>query len=434
MASPKASRSAVQTAATHLAALYDVEPFSGYELMHAPYSHRMLEVLVDIERYDELFSVPQCRHDVMHTLLHDLFSEFPNENETAGWSLPDALIFWELLVGMSKENAQSTFVKIDVFNAALQRRVGSQAAQALISAFVLTKPNSTFQLPADAHSADTRECAIATASETRFWIAPRPFLGPAFLSRLLSKLSEFDVDVSGRVGKSFELRMVARMEGLGISCRRGDLGRKGAKSGDSDLIIETDAVILLCEFKKKALTRLANSGNDLQLTADLARGLVTGVNQLAKQEIELRKTEKLRFTDGSELTRNDRRIVKIVISLSDHGGLHDASMVRHTLRVLQGASLTPRMAISAEQSELMAEVNLILGTLGRRSVEFSEIVDANKEGDLFDGLLFHNIFFIEQLLLRERTAEKFISALLLGMRVVTGTRDPFFDYEQFRPV
>jgi hypothetical protein len=76
----------------------------------------------------------------------------------------------------------------------------------------------------------------------------------------------------------------------------------------------------------------------------------------------------------------------------------------------------------------MEEVNVALKLLTARSQEFSELVDADARMDLYDGLLFHNVFFIEQLLMTERTADKLLGALTLGMRMVTGTRDPFFDH------
>jgi hypothetical protein len=123
--SPKAARRATQHAATNLAALYDVEPFSGYETMFPPYTRRILEVLVGIARYDELFTVPQCRHDVMHTLLWDLFGNLPSERTAAGWSIHDALALWQLLLDTSSENASSTFVKLERFRASLRVRVSA---------------------------------------------------------------------------------------------------------------------------------------------------------------------------------------------------------------------------------------------------------------------------------------------------------------------
>lgn len=420
-----------QKAAIHLGALYDVEPFNAYASMFPPYQHRIIEALLDIVRFDELFSVPQCRSQVMDALLKDLFGDFQIRDTDRVWSVPDALILWSLLLQFSRENSDSSFVDEGTFRDQLRGRVGRIAADAMLACFVLRSPNSAYRLPGDAHSADTRECAIAEASGNRLWLAPRPFLGPAFLSRLLSQLTKIDVDASSRIGRAFENRMYERLKALGMRCRRGDLGTKGAKSGDADLIVETGEVVALFEFKKKALTRRTNAGNDLQLVVDLAKGLIAGVNQLAKQEIELRRTGKLRFTDGSELHLDGRRIIKIVVSLSDHGGLHDAATVRHMLGIVQNIELSLNREVSAEHSAQISAVNKIFGTLRRRSLDFAELVNIDEEGDLFDGLLFHNIYFVEQLLLKERTGEKFLNALLVGQRLVTGTRDPFFDYAHF---
>lgn len=287
--SPRSVLSEIETAAKHVGALYDVEPFLVYETMFPPYPERILEVLVHVAIYDELFSIPQCQSDVMGPLLKEVIDAALDHqtSETLGWTANDAMHLWQLLIELIPGSATSTFVQQTLLKSMLSRRVGPKACDSLLRSFVLTAPNSTYRLPADAHDSNTRECAMAEASGDRLWIAPRPFLGPAFYARLLNTCTKIDKHASSRIGRAFEEHMYRRMTALGIPCRRGDLGTKGAKSGDADLIIETKEVICLFELKKKELTGKTNAGNDLQLAIDLARGLVHGVNQLAKHEMTL---------------------------------------------------------------------------------------------------------------------------------------------------
>ncbi|WP_146122853.1 hypothetical protein [Burkholderia multivorans] len=141
---PRALEQEVHEAATHLAALYDVEPFSSYENMFPPYPHRVFEVLVEVVRYDELFSIPQCRPDVMSRLLQDIFSNESDERGVAGWSAHDGMSLWHVLLSASKENSDSTFIKRAQLEEILRARVGRTVASALIDAFVVKAPNSSY--------------------------------------------------------------------------------------------------------------------------------------------------------------------------------------------------------------------------------------------------------------------------------------------------
>ncbi|WP_124618054.1 hypothetical protein [Burkholderia sp. Bp9143] len=134
---PRALEQEVHEATTHLAALYDVEPFNSFENMFPPYPHRVFEVLVEVIRYDELFSIPQCRPDVMSRLIQDIFSNESDDRGAAGWSAHDGMLLWHVLLNTSKENSDSTFIKRAQLEAILQARVGRAVASALIDAFVL---------------------------------------------------------------------------------------------------------------------------------------------------------------------------------------------------------------------------------------------------------------------------------------------------------
>jgi hypothetical protein len=119
----------------------------------------------------------------------------------------DVIILWRILLSLSAPNAASR----SRLQSLLRQNVGHAASVALLDSFVFSAPNSRYRVPADAAVADTRECAIVEASDDRYWIAPRPFLGPAFFARLVALYAKADKDTSSKIGLAFEVHLLDRM-------------------------------------------------------------------------------------------------------------------------------------------------------------------------------------------------------------------------------
>ncbi|TAL97060.1 MAG: hypothetical protein EPN73_07425 [Paraburkholderia sp.] len=423
--------------AKHFAALYEVEPFSVYETMFPPYPGKIVEVLKRIVQYDELFSIPQCDPMSMERLLRDLFEDISGTGHIGqtGWSFNNILALWTLLLSIVPRTGVSTFISQAQFRQLLTQRVGRSACDALLASFVLASPNRYYSTPADAVRSDTRECVIAVASGDRYWIAPRPFIGPAFFARLVTLYAREQKGISQKIGDAFEARMLQRVRALGVSCRRVEVvGSKGANAGEIDLLIETDKVVGLFELKKKGLTRKTNAGDDLKLLADLSRGLVHGVNQLTKHELTLYREGQLTFSDGTTLSLDQRDVLKGVISLADHGGLHDGAILRNALNSFSQVTFNSNQTLTVEQQADLDEVKREVSTLQKRAMEFAQLVPQEPDRPartLFDNLVFHNVFFVEHVLLSLKTAEDFLTRLRMLSRIVTGSRDSIFDIERF---
>lgn len=438
----------IERAGTHLAALYDVEPFSIYETMLPPRPGKLMDVLTGIALFDELFAVPQCAPVVISNLLTTLQQSVPSPlaTEALHWSMAGAYEFWLLLLECSGHMARSSFVGQDDLRSRLVGRVGPRTADALLRSFVIKNPNASYYFPVDAFQADTRECAIAEASGGRFWVPGQLMLGPAFFARVVGARAAVDRQFSDAVGPAFEAYLVKRLTDLGFTCRRGNVRgeTKSKRAGDVDLVLETPTTIALFELKKKGLTRVSNTGDGLGLISDLAQGLVRGLNQISQHEITLLREGLLSFEDGTTLLLGERRVIKGVISLADFGGLHDASTVRNLLEGSAGAAVAASRARTLAQSELLANTNRELETLGKRYMEFREAIwiarpdlmprsPNDREVRLADNVVFCNVFLIEYLLTRAKTAEELIKALSTGTRISTGTRDQFFEHAQMHP-
>jgi hypothetical protein len=142
-------------------------------------------------------------------------------------------------------------------------------------------------------------------------------------------------------------------------------------------------------------------------------------------------TGHLDFEDGTSLVLHGRRIMKGVISLGNYGGLHDAAIARHTLRGFAGATLESTKGLSASEHEALEDANGILRTLRTLAAEFDKAKPKDDDRNFFDNVVFHNVFFIEHMIERNRSPKSFIEALLRGSRITTGSRDPFFENAQF---
>lgn len=133
-------------AATHFAALHDVEPFSTYETMFPPKPGKLLTILNDITTFDELFSIPQCAPSVVQRLLENIRENIPAPEATKAlrWSMNDALELWHLLLQLSQHFVRSTFISRKALRAYLANRVGDSAAERLLQSFVIRRANAEY--------------------------------------------------------------------------------------------------------------------------------------------------------------------------------------------------------------------------------------------------------------------------------------------------
>jgi len=425
----------VVVACTNLGAVFNVEPFSQYEMMFAPRPGKVLEVLREIIVYDELFTVPQSDPELAGQVVYNLFGEI-NIDGKVGWSTQDALMLYKVLQALTQDFVKSTFIKKSELLQHLSARMGVSKAEKLVQCFALGPVNSSYELPAHALQAETRECTLVRASKGRYWIPGQLFLGPAFYNRMVAIYSGAIEGVGGVIGKAFERHFEKRVKDKGITYLKGDYGTRKKRDGDVDLVIQTDDTILLFELKKKNLRRATFGGSDLQLAIDLSQGLVHGVNQLARQELCLMKNGRITFQDGAVLEWSGRKILKVVLSVFDYGGLHETVVVHHALRSLCGSSLSARLSITEEQKKSLDDANLEFKLLGENFARFKlEIGGDERVADGFFGnIRFFDIFFMERVLSVSRNAEELVKALSMAGRMVTGRRDSHFDFEYIRNI
>ena len=158
------------------------------------------------------------------------------------------------------------------------------------------------------------------------------------MERLLSReLSKHGLRVS--VDKHGKYRMFDPIEGKSVD-------------GECDVVVETDDTILFFELKKKPLTRLASTGDELAGLVDLAASLMAAQSQLVRHERILRHNKCITFEDGFRLDHNGRDVVRVAVPLLDFGGVHDKYMLGQLLAALMGRTLSAHGATPPQETAL----------------------------------------------------------------------------------
>jgi hypothetical protein len=116
------------------------------------------------------------------------------------------------------------------------------------------------------------------------------------------------------------------------------LGEVGA--GECDLVFEDEENIVLVECKAKALTRGAMTGTQGEALLDFSGGLFASQAQALRHERILRSVGAITFLDGGRLEFRDRRIVRLTLTLLDHGALQDRWLLRNVYNALLSAQVS----------------------------------------------------------------------------------------------
>jgi hypothetical protein len=104
--------------------------------------------------------------------------------------------------------------------------------------------------------------------------------------------------------------------------------------GDCDIVIESSTSIIFIEVKKKSLTKIAKSGNDIKIFIDLSKSLIDSLLQLNQHEIKLLQNSKLEL-ENDIIEYKNRKIEKISLVLHDFGTIQDKIIFDAILRNME---------------------------------------------------------------------------------------------------
>jgi hypothetical protein len=423
-----------EEAATHLAALFDVEPWNAFAATQPVIPTKFIQAVLDTVMYDHFFCIPQMESKVVEQLLKSVLFPVARERTTSrAWLIDGVRALWDTLRRISTSKIQGIFIqKDDLLRETVRSGSNAGTAAKIIELFTAVLPGKDYLYPTSGNDTEFFEAALVQTASNRLWIPPETIMNASFYNKAFRVLAEGQSDFNTDVGKRFEKRMLERLDELHIKHTSGTFEKDGEHpEGDVDLALETDDYIFLFELKAKALRASSKAGMDIDLLIDLSDSYVYAAMQLCRQERRLVETGSI-ILDSGKIEWKNRRIIKVVLSLSDYGGLHDFTSVRNTLNSLVQINLNLRKTDNSTHNRRFK--NVLKNAARLKTIRNALAASPNNPSrdDPLDNIYFYNYSLIEEVLSHATSAQEFIQSLRSAQRVLTGTRDPAHDIHYMR--
>lgn len=327
--------------ACDVVALTDVETYGQFWMIGAS-TDKLTQLLANAALHDHLFSVQQWSAHITPLLLRSFFGTERDEELRAklGWGIGDAATAVETIIGFAK-CSPAIFTREQ-----LLRRLPASTVDALLRdlTHMPPGPNTNYTSPFDARSADLMfKPFFAGRAPDTFFVPSMSTMGPACYEAVAAALRCVlsSGEISDITGKGLEraLGQLLRSRHLAPTIE-GKCYSDGADQGECDLVLEDDQTILFIECKAKALTRAAMAGDPQDAVFAYLQGVVASQAQALQHESILMTKGKIEFDDGTVLERRDRDIVRVSVTLFDHGTLQDRFLFGQLSSVLATSKLS----------------------------------------------------------------------------------------------
>jgi hypothetical protein len=360
-----------------ICAVHSVEPYNWAEVSVVS-GTLLLELLGDLGKVKSMFVLPQLDEREITKTLRGVFSWIDFATETKlGWTLDQAIEFCEAVISNLPQQATVCIPK-DVLQKQLPH-FAPEVYEALWAVFVHAPGavNTDFIDP-------TKDVNVNVYFKPLIGFADKSVVGLPSVSAtgwyeaIATALRDAGIgNVEQKIGDAFEPFVRDLLAPYGTVYSGTFTSANG--DGDVDAAIATDSTIILFELKRKALTRIAQSGDIIGVMIDLVKSFVKAQTQLAKIEYVLRADGSL-MLGSSTLDLRGRKVKRVVLSWHDYGVFHDHSFLRNFLQNLAGQSIAhsdPTRASEVSQinwqlGELADWENKIVGTLaGQKRIAFN---------------------------------------------------------------
>lgn len=377
---------------------------------------------------DSCLSFRQLSPDAAILFMEELFVWVDNDKMKSelGWDIKDALKIVKTIAKRVPDSSVNCLIPIEE----LRRNCGLEphCITKLLPYFIhkTTEINKELKHPTDWEKVNFHEKPLIWQPGNKVLLVAKSLTFLAFYEALVLAIKTFERNCDNEIGNHIEPMVGKLFERASISPTA--IARKFIVEGteyESDLIIESDNVIILGEIKKKGLTRPSMAGDAVDGIIDLVLTFIKAQTQLAIQEIQLLKNGFIQFSDGQKLLHNGRRIERIAITLHDLGSVQDRMIAGNIIKTLINSVTTADHA-TPYQKRRLAECNDLTALLNDQT---RQIISLNKNGSdpLFD-CTFLGVPQIQFLLNGVKSVDEFHSNL---RTVKTSVRASFDMYDTF---
>lgn len=398
----------------------------------------LLHFLRNLALNDTLFRIPQLRPSDVERLTRGMLDFIDNTIQTKnGWTIDQALSVISHILDPARDvRGPIIFSKRDISKAL------PDIPQPLVHTIldeVLCHPisgsNQHFSRPTDAPRREDRTLGVNFGERPllklgkRYCLIDRSACAQACIEALLAALRTEHSRLDDSVGKAVERFIESELEKHNIPTMCGDYDHN-KDHGECDLVVETPDKLIFFELKKKALTRRARAGMDIDLLPDLAGSQLQAHAQLGWHEVRILESKKLDLVyDGTVSTLNlgDREIEKFAISLFDYGSYQDRIVLKHFLEATMNAEFHPH---DKQFNKKFDKINASLEEL-REQIRLK-----NPDQKIVDQPFFNCWFISVPLFLimldGVRDPASFRDSVLACRHITTGTADLYYEISYIR--
>jgi hypothetical protein len=241
--------------------------------------------------------------------------------------------------------------------------------------------------------------------------------------------------ILSEMGHYFEQFVLNQFKKRGIEVK---CGKHLDDKGETDLIVETDSTIFLFEVKKTYRSQHTSWGHSVYMLEDLTKGLAYSQCQLLRTEQKLRSQKQLKIKKPLPFTLslNNRRIVRITVTLDDFGALHDPVNARNFLMAMADAQFSVvqeswNKRIDGINSAARKLANQLIETV--KHVVVPSTVSPDKIEEIRWDIVKHETKFVSvqqlmNILDHCSSAQDFETEIMRNDRVTLGIHDPLWEW------
>ena len=327
--------------ARDLVAALNVEPYNSFSLVNASPS-RIGELLRELALFDHLFAFPQQWPVGLGPTALTEFFRWDGAGalwDRLGWSMADVVALYRTVVGFGASDPvlidRGELARVDAPTERVERMLPHFAHDPY-------EVNAGYNSPLSAEEASLMFKPLIQVKPDRFLLPARSFAGPAFYEAAMAAIRDTKgADVEGLPGHGTE-RVVGRLleeSELRVTARNAVYEAGGG--GECDFVVESKSHVLFVECKAKALTRGAMAGVEGDALLDFGGGMFAAQAQAMRHERVLRQGKRIDFVGDTEpLVWRGREILRLSVTLLDHGSLQDRIVLWALFEALLHAEVT----------------------------------------------------------------------------------------------
>ncbi|MGL4500076.1 MAG: hypothetical protein ACRCU2_13510 [Planktothrix sp.] len=355
-----------------LSSILDVQTINVFELWFHD-KETIISHIKNLALYDTLYCPTQMRFSDVTKIISGIFSILSEEmTQHLGWNPDQAVKIVENIFELTEVTRNTVYpVKFnseDLYQ--LTPEIEKDVIDKLLNIYShpSNSVNTNFLIPSDIPTIDGdkffQHKPLIQLNRQEYLFVNPSFCSSAFYESIraaIRKNSILEEQIKKLdFGILIEEFVKAQFTDRGVTFSCGDYGPKG-REDEVDIVVEASDALIFFEVKAKPLTRVSRCGDEVELFIDLFQSLVQSQTQINKHEIHLRKNGFLSLDDGSCCHFDNKKIIKVSLSLLDFGSFQDKTFLTNFLSILVNSNLqifhSNRRRTAKKSNELNEELN-----------------------------------------------------------------------------